>query len=49
MDAKILAIYGLCADLLKAIGYVEDPQQQMSDAEVITIVSMSCPWHYSNC
>jgi hypothetical protein len=36
MDAKILAIYGLCADLLKAIGHVEDPQQHMSDAEVIT-------------
>ena len=33
---KILAIYGLCADLLNAIGHVEDPQQHMSDAEVIT-------------
>jgi hypothetical protein len=44
MDAKILAIYCLCADLLKAIGHVEDPQQQMSDAEVITtgLVAMLC-------
>ncbi len=36
MDAKILALYGLCADLLNAMGHVEDPQQHMSDAEVIT-------------
>ena len=36
MDAKILAIYCLSADLLNAIGHAEDPQQQMSDAEVIT-------------
>jgi hypothetical protein len=44
MDAKILAIYGLCADRLKARGHVEDPPQQMSDAEVITtgLVAMLC-------
>jgi hypothetical protein len=44
MDANILAIYGLCADLLKAMGHVEDPQQHMSDAEVITTgrVAMLC-------
>ncbi len=36
MDAKILAIYGWCADRLQAISHAEDPQQQMSDAEVIT-------------
>jgi hypothetical protein len=36
MDDKILAVYGLSADLLQALGHVEDPQQQMSDAEVIT-------------
>ena len=36
MDDKILAVYGLSADILSAIGHVEDPQQQMSDAEVIT-------------
>jgi Transposase DDE domain len=44
MDAKILTIYCLCADLLKAIGHVEDPQQHMSDAEVITtgLVAMLC-------
>jgi len=36
MDDKILAMYCLCADILDAIGHVEDPQQRMSDAEVIT-------------
>ena len=36
MDDKLLAVYGLSADLLIAIGHVEDPPQQMSDAEVIT-------------
>jgi hypothetical protein len=36
MDDKIVAIYGLCADILDALGHVEAPQQRMSDAEVIT-------------
>jgi hypothetical protein len=36
MDDKILAIYCLSADILNAIGHAEDPQQQLSDAEVIT-------------
>jgi hypothetical protein len=36
MDEKILVIYCLCADVLQALGSVEDPQQQMSDAEVMT-------------
>ena len=36
MDDKILAVYCLSADLLNAIGHVEDPQPQMSAAEVIT-------------
>jgi Transposase DDE domain len=36
MDDKILAVYCLSADILNAIGHAEDPQQQMSDAEVMT-------------
>lgn len=36
MDDKIVTIYCLCADILDALGHVEDPQQRMSDAEVIT-------------
>ena len=44
MDDKILAMYCLCADILDAIGQVEDSQQRMSDAEVITtgLVAMLC-------
>jgi hypothetical protein len=44
MDEKILAIYGLSAEILNAIGPAEDPPQQMRDAEVITtgLVAMLC-------
>jgi hypothetical protein len=36
MDENILAIYGVCADVLQALGHAAAPPQQMSDAEVIT-------------
>ncbi len=36
MDTQIIAIYCLCDDILKAIHHREDPQQHMSDAEVMT-------------
>jgi hypothetical protein len=36
MDERIIAIYVLCDDLLKALHHYEDPQVQMSDAEVMT-------------
>ena len=36
MDDKILAVDGLSADILQALGHAEDPHQQRSDAEVIT-------------
>jgi hypothetical protein len=36
MDDKILAVYGLSAEILQALGHAEDPHQQLSDAEVIT-------------
>ena len=44
MDDKILAVYGLSADILNAIGHAEDPPPQMNDAEVITtgLVAMWC-------
>jgi Transposase DDE domain len=44
MDEKILAIYCLCANILQALGHTEEPQQKMSDAEVITpaLVAMLC-------
>ncbi|HNT78426.1 MAG TPA: IS982 family transposase [Anaerolineae bacterium] len=36
MDTHIIAVYCLCDDLLKALHHYEDPQCQMSDAEVMT-------------
>jgi hypothetical protein len=36
MDEKIIATYGLCDDLLKAMHQRADPQCKMSDAEVMT-------------
>ena len=36
MDEQIVAIYCLCDDILKALDHYEDPQRQMSDAEVMT-------------
>jgi hypothetical protein len=44
MDDNILTIYCLCADVVKATGHTEAPQQQMSDAEVIStgLVAMLC-------
>jgi hypothetical protein len=36
MDEKIIAMYCLCDDLLKAMHHRTDPQGKMSDAEVMT-------------
>lgn len=36
MDDQIILIYCLCDDLMKAMHYRENPQCQMSDAEVVT-------------
>jgi Transposase DDE domain len=36
MDEKIIATYCLCDDLVHAMQHQEDPQCQMSDAEVLT-------------
>jgi hypothetical protein len=36
MDEKIIATYCLCDDLLYAMQHHEDPQGQMSAAEVLT-------------
>src|SRR5437870_12129155 len=44
MDDQIITIYCLCADLLRALHHVEDPQRTMNDAEVMTtaIVAAMC-------
>jgi hypothetical protein len=44
-----LAVYGLSADLLHAIGHAEDPQRQMSDAEVITTGLVAMWFCRGNC
>lgn len=36
MDTQIIVIFCLCSDMLKAIHHFEDPQCQMTDAEVMT-------------
>jgi hypothetical protein len=36
MDTQIVAVYCLCDDMLKALHHHQDPQCQMSDAEVMT-------------
>lgn len=36
MDLQIILVYCVCADLLIALHHAEDPQCQMSDAEVMT-------------
>ena len=38
MDTQIVAAYCLCDDYLKAMKHGEDPQCQMSDAEIMTTV-----------
>ncbi len=42
MDTQIVAVFCLCDDMLKALQHFEDPQSQISDAEVMTtaIVAM---------
>jgi hypothetical protein len=45
MDEKILAVYGLSADVLTAIGHAADPPQQMSEAEVIT-TGLGAMWFF---
>ena len=42
MDTQIIVIFCLCADMLRSLHHYEDPQCQMSDAEVMTtaIVAM---------
>jgi hypothetical protein len=44
MDDKLLAVYGLRADLLHALGHAEDPPPQTREAEVITtgLVALWC-------
>ena len=44
MDEKMIATYCLCDALLKAMHHQEDPQGQMSDAEVLTTACTAALW-----
>lgn len=48
MDAEITAIYCITDDILKAMNHWEDPQRQMSDAEVLTTAVVAARWFGGN-
>lgn len=48
MDYKIILVYCLCADFLKALHHPEDIQCQMSDAEVMTTALVSALYFGGN-
>jgi len=48
MPLQITTIYCLCADFLIAIGYEDDPQAQMSTAEVMTTVLVAAAFFTGN-
>ena len=48
MNDKIIATFCLCDDLLKALHHPEDPQCQISDAEVMTIALVAALFFRGN-
>jgi hypothetical protein len=48
MDDKIVAIYAIVSDFLMAVHHYEDPQCQMSDAEVMTIAIVAALFFAGN-
>lgn len=48
MDDHIITLYCLCDDLLKAFRHHEDPQCQMSDAEVMTTALVAALYFRGN-
>lgn len=48
MDERIIAIYCLCDDCLKALHHSEDRQVQMSDAEVMTTAIVAAVFYRGN-
>jgi hypothetical protein len=48
MQEKIITIYCLCADFLIAYGYQDDPQAQMSTAEVMTVALVAATFFVGN-
>lgn len=48
MDDRIIAIYCLCDDCLKALHHYEDAQAQMTDAEVMTTAIVAAVFYRGN-
>lgn len=48
MDDKIIAIFVIVSDLLRAMGHQDDPQRRMTDAEVITTALVAMLFHHGN-
>ena len=48
MQEKIITIYCLCADFLIAYGYKDDPQTQMTTAEVMTVALVAAEFFGGN-
>jgi hypothetical protein len=43
MDTRNVAVYCLCDDMLKALHQKDDPQCQITDAEVMTTAIVAAP------
>jgi Transposase DDE domain len=48
MQEKIITIYCVCADFLAAYGFQDDPQTQMTTAEVMTVVLVAATFFVGN-
>ena len=48
MDTRIILVYCLCEDLLKALHHREDPQRQICDAEIMTIAIVAALYFGAN-
>ncbi|MCB9136624.1 MAG: IS982 family transposase [Anaerolineales bacterium] len=51
MDATIVAVYAICDDVLKGLHHHEDPQVEMTDAEIMTtgiVAALFFGGHYKN-
>lgn len=45
---KVIAIYAIIDDILKAIGHLDDCRRQMSDAEILTTALVAALFFYGN-
>ena len=48
MDTQIVLVYVVCDDMLKAFNHREDPQAQLSDAEIMTIAIVAALFFGAN-